>query len=286
MTRAKTPRPGIGGFFEAFQTDGESDVPQFGRGGGRLLVDEGAVGEDVEDRVLVLARQSGEIVHSEGRLSARDHDEVNPELFRLAQDPVEGGEVHVLGPVVFTGPAAFAAEVAAARGIDQHDPGDVDPVGLLQGPALGDAEQGRVEEEVDHHLLPHAGRQPPELGPDEAGPVVLRIRQGRHDDPRRPPVFFLDRQAFAPFDHPQEVLLRIPGRIAQSMAEDGPAQDLLGRHGRHLTRLPSWLTRSPMGSGEWWRRRRKRRHSMRLCEDGAPTHASCALTFYRYAIIM
>ena len=116
---------GIGGLLAALCRDDRHEVLHTGDLLDELLVDERGVGEAEKSGIRVRLAELDEVGLAHERLTARVDEDVRPELVCLVDDRVDVVIAQVELMAVLRRPATRAMQVAGARGVEQHGPGDV-----------------------------------------------------------------------------------------------------------------------------------------------------------------
>ncbi len=149
----------IGGLLEALQGDGRHKVLDPQHIIGKLLVDQGAVGEAQECAVVVLLAQANEILLPHHRLAAGVNVQIYAQLLALLNDIVDLVKGQVQLVAVLGGPAAGTVQVTGRGGVQQNGPGAVAaiffPYLLLALPAHQVGVDKEVDENGFQHLVVH-----------------------------------------------------------------------------------------------------------------------------------
>ena len=122
----------IGGIADALDRDEEGHVAHFLDAVAEGLVDQGAVGEQMEHRTLVLGSQLEQILLAAGRLTAGAHVPVDAQRLALGDDAVHILKAEVQAVAVLGSPAALAVQVAGRGRVEQQNPRHIAVVLLAQ----------------------------------------------------------------------------------------------------------------------------------------------------------
>ena len=163
------------GVLVALERDGEHDVAQTLDLVAERLVDEGRVGEDVEEAVVVLLGKAQDVLLAHQGLAAGHHVEVAAKLGALRDDLVALLVREVLPLLVVSRPAANAVLVARAGGVKDDDPGHVALVLVGVGRGVAQAAEGGLVAAVEHDGLEHVRVGLVDDAPEELLPLGAGI---------------------------------------------------------------------------------------------------------------
>ena len=122
----------VGGIADALDGDEEGHVADFLDAVTEGLVNQRAVGEEVEHRVLVLGGQLEQVLLAAGRLPAGAHIPVDAQFLTLGNDAIHILKTQVQAVAVLGSPAALAVQVAGGSRVEQQNPRHVAVVLLAQ----------------------------------------------------------------------------------------------------------------------------------------------------------
>ena len=164
------------GLRSTFDGEHEGDVTEFLNLLANFLSDEGGVGVDTEEAVIVLLSELEDIVLTNHRLTTGHHVEIRTKCLTFGYDLIHIFEGEVVLMTIGTGPASYAVHITSIGGIEEDQPGNVATILFaVCADGLGSTEESFVTKVKEHHMsVMRIGLINYTI--DELDPTIIRIR--------------------------------------------------------------------------------------------------------------